>query len=177
MRFDRSQGMPVSEWLATADVREIARVLDRYGEEPRSWQIAHRIVDTRLTHPILTTLDLLSVISSATYDKKAPLRVFQALRIEHNQEFAHIERSIQGVLPMIRSGGMIAVITFHSLEDRLVKHLLDAVLHDEIDEITGQTRVPAPYQKYTKKPMVPSEEEIAHNPRSRSAKLRVLIKR
>ena len=88
----------------------------------------------------------------------------------------HIERSIEAVMRRIRVGGKIAVITFHSIEDRLVKNLFSEYTQDVIDDFTGQTRIAAPFHKYTKKPIEPTEEEIASNPRSRSAKMRVLEK-
>lgn len=176
MRFDRTKGKTASDVIMTLDAPELARIFTLYGEEKKSWFIASEIVKVRKTMNIDTTFKLLEIIKSSSFDQKSPLRVFQALRIFVNDEFGHIEDSLSQALSLLRPGGVILVITFHSLEDRLVKQLFAKYLEDEIDEVTGQIRVKSQFAKYTKKPIIPTEEEIFDNPRSRSAKMRVLEK-
>ncbi len=174
MRFDRTSGETAADMIATLDAPALARIMSEYGEEKRSWPIAQAIVRAREVNPILTTHALVACIEQASYDKKSPLRVFQGLRIALNDEFSHIERSLKQALGLLSIGGRIAVITFHSLEDRLVKSIFTPYLEDTINDITGQIAVPARFRKYTKKPIIPTLEEIESNPRSRSAKLRII---
>ena len=174
MRFDRSWGLTVTELLMKTDARELARIFTLYGEEKKSWFIAQAIEKQRKIEPIDTTFKLLEIIDNASFDPKSPTRVFQSLRIALNEEFEHIETSLKQALDHLAIGGKILVITFHSLEDRLVKNIFAPYLADTIDEITGQIQVRARFSKYTKKPIIPTEAEIQRNPRSRSAKMRVI---
>lgn len=174
MRFDRTQGKTAEDLIMSLDVRELTRIFTAYGEEKKSWFIANAIVDARKIGKIDTTKKLLDIIDASSFDKKSPIRVFQALRIAVNEEFAHIENSLKQALSLLKVGWVILVITFHSLEDRLVKQLFAPYLDDTIDDLTWQIREKAHFKKYSKKPIEPSLEEIANNPRSRSAKLRVI---
>lgn len=174
MRFDRSTGRTASDLIHSLDVRELSRIFTLYGEEKKGWFIANAIAKARETKKIETTQELLDIIAASSFDKKSGIRVFQAIRIALNEEFAHIESSLRQAVEMLSLGGRIAVITFHSLEDRLVKNIFAEYLEDQIDEITGQIRVRSKYKKYTKKPIIPTDREIERNPRSRSAKMRVL---
>ena len=176
MRFDRTHGKRASDLIMTLEDRELVRIFSLYGEEKKAWFIVNAIVKERKENTIDTTAKLLTLIENSSYDPKSPIRVFQALRIAVNEEFAHIEDSLPVTLELLATGGMIAVITFHSLEDRLVKHTFEPFLEDVIDDITGQIRIAAKYKKYTRKPIIPTEEEIARNPRSRSAKMRIIQK-
>ena len=174
MRFDRSQWKTVQELIMTLDVRELTRIFTLYGEEKKAWFIAQAIVKYRETEPIDTTYKLLSIIEKSSFDKKSPTRVFQALRIALNEEFENIESSLKQALWLLEIGWKILVITFHSLEDRLVKNIFAPYLDDIIDELTGQIREKSHFRKYTKKPIIPTDAEIERNPRSRSAKMRVI---
>lgn len=174
MRFDRTRGRTAEDMIHTQDVWELARIFSLYGEEKKSWFIANAIVAERKKTRICSTMQLLRIIESSSFDKKSPIRVFQALRIAVNEEFSHIEHSLAQALENLAPGWICMVITFHSLEDRLVKHFFAPYLEDTVDEVTGQIRSRAKYRKLTKKPLEPSLEELHKNPRSRSAKLRII---
>lgn len=176
MRFDRSSGRTAEDIVMTFDERELMQIFVRYADEKKALFIARAICDARKTQKIDTTSKLLDIIDKSSFDKKSGIRVFQALRIAVNDEFWHIERSLAQALRRLKVGGKIAVITFHSIEDRLVKNIFSEYTRDVINELTGQTQVPASFRKYTKKPIEPTEEEIQSNTRSRSAKMRVLEK-
>lgn len=174
MRFDQSRGQSATDLVMRLDARELVRIFDWYGEEKKSWFIANEIVKKRKDMTIDTTYKLLDIIKSASYDDKSPLRVFQALRIAVNEEFSHIEESLAQALELLSVWGILAVITFHSLEDRLVKQFFAPYLEDTIDDVTWQIREKARFAKYSKKPIIPTDTEIQENPRSRSAKMRVI---
>ena len=174
MRFDRTNGNPASHIVNTYDLHSLRTILNEYGEEPKAHYIAHAIVEARKQKPIETTKDLRDIIEASSFDKKSTLRVFQALRIALNDEFEHIRQSLEQSIALLAPHGRIAVITFHSLEDRLVKQLFQPYLKPIIDEVTGQDSIPARLARVTKKPIEPSQHEVHENPRSRSAKLRIV---
>ncbi len=174
MRFDRSTGRTASEMIHMMDVRELSKIFTLYGEEKKSWFIAQAIGKAREIKKIETTFELIEIIENSSFDKKSPLRVFQAIRIALNEEFKHIEDSLSQAMELLSVGWKIAVITFHSVEDRLIKNIFTKYLEDTIDEITGQIRIKSHYKKYTKKPIIPTDTEVEKNPRSRSAKMRVI---
>ena len=176
MRFDRTRGETAEDLVMQLPERELMHIFTRYADEKKALFIARAICEKRKIERIDTTFKLLRIIEDASFDGKSAPRVFQALRIAVNDEFGHIERSLTQAMRRLRVGGKIAVITFHSIEDRLVKNIFSEYTQDVIDDFTGQTRIPASFRKYTKKPIEPTEQEIHENPRSRSAKMRVLEK-
>ncbi len=160
LRFNPNEGEPAYDFLNRATVREIEEVLRGYGEERKSGLIAREIVAQR---PIRTTTDLAKVVDKFYPPKwrgKAKARVWQALRIHVNNELENLRRGLALALKHLKVGGILAVISFHSLEDRAVKSLRNFPFVKPIN----------------RKPIVPSEEEVSQNPRSRSAKLRAYVK-
>lgn len=176
MRFDRTTGRTARDLVMTWSEYELRDLMFRYADEKKAVHIARAIVENRKTKPIDTTFDLLEIIKGSSYDKDSPKRVFQALRIAINDEFGHIEASLKKSIDKLSIGGRIAIISFHSIEDRIVKNIISPYLLWTIDEITGQTVIPPRLTKYNKKPILPTELEVDKNPRSRSAKLRVLTR-
>jgi 16S rRNA (cytosine1402-N4)-methyltransferase len=178
MRFNRQDNSlpPASEWLKQVDERELYRGLQEYADEPKAYFIAQAITLARKTSPITTTGELKSIIEAASFDPKSALRCFQAIRIMVNGEFAEIERSIPDATQLLRSGGRLSIISFHSIEDRLIKNLARTLETPTIDEVTGQIITPGSLKKVIKKPIEASTTEIALNSRSRSAKLRIYEK-
>ena len=164
MRMDRSQGITAAEILNTWAEGEIADMLWHYGEESRSRQIAKRIVEARREDPIATTGQLVELVGGHQGRIHPATRVFQALRIATNDEMAAITEGLTAAWKILRPGGWIAVITFHSLEDRLVKNLFK------------QWAAEGKVQLVNKKVIKPKYEEVKTNPRSRSAKLRIITK-
>ncbi|SRR6056297_1666442 len=168
LRFDTSSGEPASQWLKRLSEKEIADVIYQYGEERFSRRIARRIVELRRQRQFIeTTTELADLVRrcvprSKNHDIDPATRTFQALRIAVNDELGILERALRDAPAWLCEGGRIAVISFHSLEDRIVK---TAFRDDPQWEII------------TKKPLRPSDEETRQNPRARSAKLRVAEKR
>jgi 16S rRNA (cytosine1402-N4)-methyltransferase len=171
MRMDQSQPGTAADLVANADEEELANVIFQFGEERFSRRIARAIVAARRESPVDTTARLAAIVRRSVprrgYMRIDPAtRTFQALRIWVNRELDGLDRFIEEVARRLRAGGRMAVITFHSLEDRIVKHTLRAL---------AQAREPV-VRVLTKKPIVPGEDEIRRNPRARSAKLRAAEK-
>jgi 16S rRNA (cytosine1402-N4)-methyltransferase len=185
MRMDTEQSMTAADLVNTADEQELARILWEFGGEQQSRRFAREMVRCRGRQPFRTTKDLAGLI-----ERLAPrrgqrthpaTRVFQALRIAVNDELGALERGLVGALGLLRPGGRLAVITFHSTEDRMVKDFGRARARDYT--FSGGVDVPelreprAPELKIiTRKPVLPGAAELAENPRSRSAQLRVMEK-
>jgi 16S rRNA (cytosine1402-N4)-methyltransferase len=168
MRMDQTSGPTAADLLRSVDEVELANVIFQYGEERFSRRIARRIVETRRSTPITTTTQLADLVRRAIprhgYQRIDPAtRTFQALRIWVNRELEDLDRFIAAASRLLRAGARFAVITFHSLEDRIVKHAFRALAAGE-----GAMRV------LTRKPVVPDDQEVARNPRARSAKLRAI---
>ncbi len=161
MRMDRQTGQTVREVLASASESELANIFYLYGEERRSRSIAKRLIAARQRAPIETTTQLAGLIGPRRGKIHPATRVFQALRIYVNGELENLKRGLVAGTHVLKAGGRIAVISFHSLEDRIVKHYFRE---------TRSLRV------ITRKPVTATQEEIDQNPRARSAKLRVAEK-
>ncbi|MDR3559212.1 MAG: 16S rRNA (cytosine(1402)-N(4))-methyltransferase RsmH [Candidatus Pacebacteria bacterium] len=183
MRLDESQELTAKKIVNEYAEEDLGKILREYGEE-KFWRvITRRITEYRKSKGIETTQELAEIIKSAVppkyrYAKIHPAtKTFQAIRIEVNQELSNLKKFIPQAIEVLVSGGRLAIISFHSLEDRIVKHMFaeDARGSISTDPITGQKIVErAPVTKLiTKKPVAPAEEEIGENPRARSAKLRV----
>ena len=164
MRMDQRQALTAEEIVNSYSQAGIAELLKRYGEEPKARQIAELIVSNR---PFSTTEQLASVVSRAWpgHSRVHPAtRTFQALRIAVNDELGLLERSLPMWLELLKPGGRLAVISFHSLEDRLVKQVFKEASGDRYD---------ADLRLLTKRPVTATQTELVSNPRARSAKLRV----
>ena len=185
MRMDRTEGLTAADVVNTWSQEELRRILSQYGEERYAPTIAAAIVRRRQERPIETTLDLVDVIKSgmparALKEKQHPAkRSFQAIRIAVNDELSSVDRRLQAAIPRLNQGGRLAVITFHSLEDRIVKTGLAAFAKgctcppDFPVCVCGKT---PDIKLLSRKPILPRAEEIAENPRARSAKLRAAEK-
>jgi 16S rRNA (cytosine1402-N4)-methyltransferase len=182
MAFDSTSGKDCAQILNSESEQELARILHEYGEEPLARKLARKIVEARETKPFETTFDLRQLIEENTIPqtrKKTMMRVFQGLRIAVNDELNVLQQTLEDALAVMESGDRMGVISYHSLEDRIVKKFTvsnakpetmatDLSLHTEI--------APAKIRLLSRKPIVPTPEEIEINPRSRSAKLRLFEK-
>lgn len=178
MRMDQSQELSAKDIVNNYDEHELEDIFRKYGEEKFSKRIAERIISERKVKEITTTYELADIVRRAVPKDAVNSfkRIFQALRIEVNGELKELKRAILDIASVLNVGGRICIITFHSLEDRIVK---EAFL-----ELQGKCTCPKDFPKcvcgyksygkvITKKPIVPSDEEMERNPRSKSAKLRV----
>ena len=181
MRMDTTKGFTAREYIESADESELVEILREYGEEPRARKIARAIIAAREADKISTTAELAKAIAEAapSHERIHPAtRAFQALRIKVNDELGEIERALPKAFAALESGGVMAAISFHSLEDRIVKKFFKKAAgrpEDRFDTSFVQDRVKLA-ELLTRKPILPSEEETANNPRSRSAKLRAIRK-
>jgi 16S rRNA (cytosine1402-N4)-methyltransferase len=168
MRMDRDLSIKAGDLINGLTKKELYELLTKFGEERFAWIISESIVSARQVAPIRTSRELAEIIRKAVRVKKDKInpatRTFQALRIAVNDEITSLKEGLERVLEVINKGGRIAVISFHSLEDRIVKNKFK-----EWEEMARGHII-------TKKPIVPSEEEIRQNNRARSAKLRVFEK-
>ncbi|GAB2024699.1 16S rRNA (cytosine(1402)-N(4))-methyltransferase RsmH [Lactovum odontotermitis] len=184
MRMDQSSSsLSAYDVVNTYAFNDLMRIFSRYGEEPfnQARQIARKIEQAREIKPIERTLELADIIKSALPQKALKKkghpakRVFQALRIEVNDELGSLESSLHKAIDMLKPGGRIAVISFHSLEDRIVKAIFKE--NSEVDVPRGIPVIPDDMKPKLKiivrKPILASDEELAHNNRAHSAKLRV----
>lgn len=168
LRFNPNEGRPAWQLLERIDAEDLANLIYEYGEERLSRRIARKIVDRRRQQPIRTAADLASLVRSCYPRSKGRPRIdpatrtFQALRIAVNEELSSLESALKRIPDCLKPGGRLAVISFHSLEDRRVK-----------EAFRDDPRL----QALTRKPLVPTDAEIARNPRARSAKLRIAARR
>lgn len=150
------------------------------GRNRHPWKVAACIVRARTAQPILTTADLVAAVAPCTPKKdesKFLTKLFQALRIEVNGEMEALKMALEQSLKVLRPGGRLVVISYHSLEDRLVKNFLRSGNFAGAVEKDFYGRALTPFEILTRKAVVPSDEELERNPRSRSAKLRAAVKR
>ena len=173
MRMDPGEGEPLGAWLARVSERELAGVIARFGEERRARRIAGSIVRAR---PISTTTELAAAVEMVAPSREASIhpatRTFQALRIHVNRELECLRAALPAAVDVLRPGGRLAVISFHSLEDRVAKRFLRA----ESREVPGPRGLPSarrPRMRLVAGRVRPSVDEVAANPRARSAVLRV----
>ncbi|MGH2558211.1 MAG: 16S rRNA (cytosine(1402)-N(4))-methyltransferase RsmH [Thermomicrobiales bacterium] len=181
MRFDPTSGRPASDLVNRLSARELADLLFTYGEEPRSRRIARAIERERAREPIETTRRLAGIVTDAVGGRRGSethpaTRTFQALRIATNQELDALQRALDGAVDVLAPGGRLAVISFHSLEDRIVKTFVqresaECICPPEQPVCTCVHR--ARLRKVGRRPVRPGPSEVAANPRSRSAILRV----
>ncbi len=183
MRMDPDSGIPASEWLASVDEKELRRLISKFGEERHAARIARALVAARENAPIRRTSELAAVVESAVpapyggkRTKKHPAtKTFQAIRIAINSELDQITAALDQALDVLRPGGRLCVISFHSLEDRIVKRFMRDTSR-EPEPYRGMPSIPEEYRPKLKiigKAVAATAEEIAVNRRARSARLRI----
>jgi 16S rRNA (cytosine1402-N4)-methyltransferase len=180
MRMGPNVPRKASDLVNYAPEEELVRIFRDYGEEPAARRVAAEIVRTRVSHPYSTTVELAQAVE-AVLPRRGPrhpaTRVFQALRIAVNDELGTIERALPLLTEQVKPAGRLVIITFQSLEDRLVKQFFRQVTQEWVDrpEWPEPRRNPSfGFRSITSRPVEPGEQELADNPRSRSAKLRVI---
>lgn len=180
MRMDTSGGLTAEQWLADVSVEDLKEVIAEYGEERFAFQIAKAIVDRRQSRPLHTTRDLAELVAGVVRTREKgqhpATRTFQAIRIYLNRELEELAHALPSILSRLATGGRLAVIAFHSLEDRMVKQFMNAAARPAQE----QSRLPI-LEKDLPQPLVqslgrilPTDEESSDNPRARSAVLRVV---
>ncbi|WP_437883471.1 16S rRNA (cytosine(1402)-N(4))-methyltransferase RsmH [Pseudomonas sp. LRF_L74] len=184
MRMNPDAGVSAAQWIATADEEEIARVFKDYGEERFAKRMARAVVNRRTAKPFERTADLAAVLTEANpaweKGKNPATRAFQGIRIYINSELADLERGLDAALESLAVGGRLVVISFHSLEDRIVKQFMKRHAKGEADKLPRDLPIiPKAFEPRLKllgKPQYASEAELKANPRSRSAVMRVAEK-
>ena len=165
-----------------SEIQVLTDIMRNYGEEKRAYGIAKQIIATRADKKIETTTDLKEIIEASVPmkdQKKALMRVFQAFRMATNKELEHLEKALEGALAIMQSGDRLGVMSYHSLEDRMVKKYFNKISKPETEatNLSLHTVVcPAIVKLINKKPIVSSPEELVRNPRSRSVKFRIIEK-
>lgn len=187
MRMNQSQSLDAYKVVNTYSLQELTRVFREYGEDKYSYQIAKKIVQVRENKPIETTFDLVEIIKSVKPQKELMKKghpakqIFQAIRIEVNDELGALKIALKDALEMLNVGGRIAAISFHSLEDRIIK-----IAFNQVTKIEGSRRLvfalpskenEPKYQLVNNKVIIASSTELENNPRSVSAKLRIIERR
>jgi 16S rRNA (cytosine1402-N4)-methyltransferase len=186
MRMDSTRGQSAAQWLALADEQEIREVLENYAEERNARLIARAIVTTRQSAPLTRTHALAALVAETVRTRERgqhpATRTFQAIRIHVNRELAELDTVLPQALNLLAPRGRLAVISFHSLEDRLVKRFMQAqcapeqLLSRELMRLGVQSERVATMRKVGKD-LVAGADELLRNPRARSARLRVAEKR
>lgn len=176
MRFDQTKGLSAAQWIDQSDLEELTRVLSEYGEVQNARRVAEAIWRAR---PIRTTAHLRDVVSDVVKTRSQKIhpatQVFQALRIKVNDELRRLRDGLPKLIDVLKPGGRIAVISFHSLEDRIVKNCFRAESHGTKAQLGfGELQEkPARLRVVNKDLVTPSKDEVERNPRARSAKLRI----
>lgn len=179
MRMDPNSGLSAADWINQAGERDIARVLFEYGEERHSRRIARAIVRARQEAPVTSTTQLASIIAAANpsreRDKHPATRSFQGIRIFINNELEELRRGLSAAFDCLRVGGRLLVISFHSLEDRIVKRFMRDMARADPYPRDLPIRADAlqPRLQIIGKPVMPDEVEVGNNPRARSARMRI----
>ncbi|WP_175253004.1 16S rRNA (cytosine(1402)-N(4))-methyltransferase RsmH [Pseudomonas sp. BMW13] len=184
MRMNPDAGVSAADWIARADEDEIARVFKDYGEERFAKRMARAVVQRRVEQPFTRTADLAKVLTEANpaweKGKNPATRAFQGIRIFVNNELGDLERGLEAALESLEVGGRLVVISFHSLEDRIVKQFMKRQAKGEADKLPRDLPIiPKAFEPRLKligKPVYASDEELKGNPRSRSAVMRIAEK-
>ena len=184
MRMDQNNPLTAKYIINNYSLNDLVRIFKEYGEEKYSYSIAKNIVEQRKSKEISTTFDLVEIIKKSKPTKELNKKghpakqIFQALRIEVNDELNALEDSLNKILKLLNVGGRLVVISFHSLEDRIVKNIFkenSVVEGNRINEIIDPKNIKqANYRSINKKVIIPSDKELEENSRSKSAKLRIL---
>ena len=180
MRMNQREGLTAAEVVNTYEEDKLARIFRDYGEVENARRVAGMIVAARMKRPICRSGELLEVIAPCVpkqKEKKYLAQVFQALRIEVNRELEALEDMLLAAEKALRPGGRLVIITYHSLEDRIVKNFLKTGNFEGKAQVDFYGKVEQPFLVVNRKVIVPSEEEVERNPRARSAKLRIAEKK
>jgi 16S rRNA (cytosine1402-N4)-methyltransferase len=178
MRMDISSGFSAAEWINSAPEKEISDILYQYGDERSSRKIARAIIEFRAKKPLQTTIELSKVIETVlkrTSKIHPATKSFQAIRIHVNQEVHHLKLGLSKLHNLLKVNGVVVIISFHSLEDKIVKNFFKPEIVQMPKDIPINTSVSETY-RCIKKKIKPSTHEIKINPRSRSAVMRVFAK-
>lgn len=180
LRMNTKDGISAKDVLASYDIMELKRVFKDYGELTNAYHIAKRIADNQLISPINTTFELKDLLASLAIkgqENKFYAMVFQALRIEVNDELGTLKKMLEQSCDLLKKDGRLVVMSYHSLEDRLVKNFMKTGNFEAKVEKDFYGNLISPMEMITKKPVLAKEEEVFANPRSRSAKLRIARKK
>ena len=176
MRYDRTGGMNAAMLIASLDREKLKKIFEEYGELPRAGKLVSEIITRRAENPVRRTTDLNDLahrVFGRDAEKYLP-QIFQALRIAVNDELDSLKRFLEYAPGLLKPGGRLGIISYHSLEDRLVKQAFKKLSSDLPDPVTGKTLKEAEFELLTKKAVVPEKKEVLLNPRSRSARLRAI---
>jgi len=179
MRMNKSGNVTAAHLLKTLDETSLADVFYRFGELPNSRRIAKKIVEFRVTKPLDTVNDILEAIGKLApfrQEHKFYAKVFQALRISVNHEIDYLREMLEQALDVLKPGGRLVVITYHSLEDRIVKNFMKSGNFEGVENKDFYGNIETPFRIINRKGTTPGEEEIAYNNRARSARLRIAEK-
>lgn len=179
LRMDNRKGITAADYLANVEEAELAQVFFKFGELPNARKIANRIVYERNRQPIVTVFQLKEALASLAPRGKENsfyARIFQALRIEINHEMDALGEFLVQAIHCLKPGGRLVVMSYHSLEDRLVKNIIKSGNLEGMVNKDFYGNLLTPFKVITRKPIVPSDEEINENSRARSAKLRIAEK-